>query len=111
MAEERIDFPRCFRPVVYASGIPLYTQVVQQVEDALGRKAIVPGQFLPPEPELCDGFADRHVGRGREACRALLCAGRVRDEERIGAGSSAWPSAASPSACPCAEVWIVGSTR
>ena len=37
MGEERIDFAQCLRPVPHASGIPLYKQVGQQVEDAWHR--------------------------------------------------------------------------
>jgi GntR family transcriptional regulator len=91
MPEDRIDFARCFRPVVHASGIPLYSQIVQQVEDALRRKVILPGQFLPPEPELCDGF---DVARTtlRRAAGHLIDKGILRRQPGIGTRISTAPT-------------------
>lgn len=48
--------PSCFRPVQRSSAVPLYSQIVQQVEEALRRKVISPGSMLPAEPELCSTF-------------------------------------------------------
>ncbi|MGV9798899.1 GntR family transcriptional regulator [Mycobacterium sp. NPDC003449] len=91
MIDERVDFAQCFRPVAAASGIPLYSQIVQQVEDALRRRVIRPGQFLPPEPELCAGF---DVARTtlRRAAGQLIDRGVLRRVPGVGTQISQAPS-------------------
>jgi DNA-binding GntR family transcriptional regulator len=91
VTDERIDFAECFRPVTATSGIPLYSQIVQQVEDALRRKAIRPGQFLPPEPELCEGF---NVARTtvRRAAGQLIDRGILKRRSGVGTQISQAPS-------------------
>lgn len=91
MTDERIDFAQCFTPVIPTLGIPLYSQIVQQVEDALRRKAVRPGQFLPPEPELCAGF---NVARTtlRRAAGQLIDRGVLRRLPGVGTQISQLPS-------------------
>lgn len=91
VADERIEFAQCFRPVIHSSGIPLYTQVVHQIEDALRRNIIHPGQFLPPEPELCRAFG---VGRTtvRRAAGQLIDRGILSRAPGVGTRISRVPT-------------------
>lgn len=91
MADERVDFAECFRPVTATSGIPLYSQIVQQVQDALRRKAIRPGQFLPPEHELCAGFGVARTTL-RRASAHLIDQGILRRIPGVGTLISHTPS-------------------
>lgn len=52
----RVRFGDVFRPVSGISRAPRYAQVIDQIESAIRRGIIVPGDTLPTETQFCDGF-------------------------------------------------------
>lgn len=56
MTRRQIQFDQVFTQLSHTNGVPLYSQVVHQIEDAIRRGIISVGDFLPPEPALCAGF-------------------------------------------------------
>lgn len=74
---------KCLRPVSHMSSIPLYTQVVEQIEDCVIRGLFVHDQLLPSEPELCEIF-DASRATVRRAVDHLVQRGVIRRERGIG---------------------------
>jgi DNA-binding GntR family transcriptional regulator len=56
-----------FTAVDHSNSMPLYLQVVAQVNEAIRRRALKEGSFLPAEPELCRTF-----GIGRSTLRRAM---------------------------------------
>jgi DNA-binding GntR family transcriptional regulator len=52
----KVDFDAVFEPVAQESRVPLYAQVLDQMEGAIRKGLLQPGAFLPSEMELCEGF-------------------------------------------------------
>lgn len=52
----RIQFAEVFNPVSAASRVPRYVQVLSQLENAIRRGMLVPGDTLPIEQQFCEGF-------------------------------------------------------
>ncbi|MBS1897877.1 MAG: GntR family transcriptional regulator [Actinobacteria bacterium] len=52
----RVQFDEVFRAITGTSRAPRYAQVIDQIENALRRGIIVPGDTLPTEPQFCGGF-------------------------------------------------------
>lgn len=65
-----------FVPVDQSKSLPLYAQVIEQIEDGIRRGRLAPGSFLPPEPELVASF---QVARGtlRRAIDYLIDKGLI----------------------------------
>lgn len=58
MAREprRLAFDEAFTRVSMTSRVPLYAQVISQIEDAIRRGLVVVGDTLPTEQQFCSGF-------------------------------------------------------
>lgn len=52
----RITFSDAFGPVDHLSSIPLFLQIVFQVDEALRSGKLTQGALLPSENDLCEGF-------------------------------------------------------
>lgn len=52
----QIDFADAFTAVSHTNSLPLYSQVIHQIEDAMRRGIVRTGDYLPAEPALCSGF-------------------------------------------------------
>lgn len=52
----RVQFAEVFTPVSSASRVPRYVQVLSQLENAIRRGLLVPGDTLPIEQQFCEGF-------------------------------------------------------
>lgn len=89
-SRRQLAFDDVFVALSHTNGVPLNVQIVHQVEDAIRRGTIEVGDFLPPEPQLSEGFragrntvrramgqlitrgvVDRKQGRGTEVVRQL----------------------------------------
>lgn len=82
----RIEFDTAFEPVDHASSIPLYLQIVFQVDGALRGGRLAQDALLPSESELCAGF---NVARStlRRAMSRLEDRGIVSRERGRGKGT------------------------
>lgn len=72
-----------FAPVDHANSMPLYLQIVAQVNEAIRRRALKEGALLPAEPELCRVF---DVGRStlRRAMGHLESLGTISRRRGLG---------------------------
>ncbi|MGO1809294.1 MAG: GntR family transcriptional regulator [Canibacter sp.] len=73
-----------FSPVDQSSSIPLYLQIVSQIDDQIRRGRLAAGMLLPPEVELCHDFG---VARAtlRKAFESLQKKGLIsRERGRYG---------------------------
>lgn len=52
----RVEFVEVFHPLPATSRTPRYVQVLTQLENAVRRRIIVPGDMLPTEQQFCEGF-------------------------------------------------------
>lgn len=52
----RVEFDDVFNPVDHSSPIPLYLQIVSQIEEAIRYGRLAQGMVLPAEPVLCAEF-------------------------------------------------------
>ncbi|MGO3151569.1 MAG: GntR family transcriptional regulator [Galactobacter sp.] len=75
-SQPRVSFDEVFVPVDHNLRIPLYLQVVSQIDGAIRGGRLHAGTFLPPEPVLQDGFT---VARStiRRALSDLQTRGRI----------------------------------
>lgn len=82
----RIPFGEVFLPVDRSSSIPLNTQIVFQIDEAISRGKLSRGDLLPSEHELCSGFG---VARStlRRALAQIQAAGTVSRERGRGKGT------------------------
>lgn len=80
---QRARFSAVFKPVTPESRVPLYVQVLDQVEGAIRRGLLPPGTFLPKEDELCEGFG---IARStlRRAMGVLESNGTISRKRRRG---------------------------
>jgi DNA-binding GntR family transcriptional regulator len=77
-------------PVSHTSSIPLYTQVIEQIEDCVIRGLLKHNQLLPSEPELCKIFGASRA-TVRRAVDHLVKRGVIRRERGIGTRISREP--------------------
>lgn len=82
----RLTFEEAFQPVDHASSIPLYLQIVLQIDSALRKGRLTQDALLPSENELCAGFG---VARStlRRAMGKLEDRGTVSRERGRGRGT------------------------
>ncbi len=52
----RIHFDEVFRAIPATSRAPRYVQVIDQLENAIRRGIVIPGDTLPTEQQFCEGF-------------------------------------------------------
>nr|WP_300144279.1 GntR family transcriptional regulator [Propionicimonas sp.] len=78
-----MDFDLVFTPVAQESRIPLYAQVLDQIESAIRLGLLPPGTFLPAEKDLCKGFG---IARStlRRAMGVLESSGTISRTRRRG---------------------------
>jgi len=72
-----------FHPVDHNSAMPLYLQIVGQVEAGLRTKRVTPSQMLPAEPVLCEQF-DVSRKTLRRATDHLVRLGLIRRIHGVG---------------------------
>ena len=82
----RVPFAQAFSPVDRSSSIPLNTQIVFQIDEAVRLGRVQRGDLLPSEEELCAGFA---VARStlRRALAQMESTGAVTRERGRGKGT------------------------
>lgn len=109
----RVSFDEVFSPVDRSSSIPLNTQIVFQIDEAIRRGRISQGDLLPSENELCVGF---RVARStlRRALAQIEAAGTVSRERGRGKGTrveSGVPISRTPGSFDTVYEMILASAR
>lgn len=82
----RVEFDSVFVPVDSSIPVPLYLQVVTQIDDAVRRGKLRRGSLFPSEFEMCDGFG---IARStlRRAFQVLEERGIITRERGRGGGT------------------------
>lgn len=80
---QEVNFTDFLHPVSHTSSIPLYTQIVEQIEDCVLRGVLVRNQMLPSEPELCR-LLNASRATIRRATDHLVKTGLIRRDRGIG---------------------------
>lgn len=55
-ASRRVQFSEVFHPIPVGNRAQRYVQVIEQIESAIRRGLLVPGDTLPTESQFCEGF-------------------------------------------------------